>query len=386
MATKTADKPSKPTDTEAPAMTAAAQLAKYLDANKAEHFNYVDDTDYRVSSGSLSLDIEIGGFQPSMVRLVGPSSAGKTSFAFGVVTQFFATVPRARCVYVKAESKLSDDLQARTGLTFTKDPLQWKDNTVFVLECNVYEAVIGLLRDLITNNPNKQTYVFILDSMDGLNLREDLAKTIDQNSRVAGAPKLTKEFLQKVSMAMTKHGHLCFFLSQVSTDIKIDPYAKTTPRQVGGSGGNAVQHFASHVLEFQNWYESDLLLEKPDERLHRSNNRALGHTCKVKIIKTDQEKRYITVEIPIKHSTGGARGGIWREREIGDVMLGWQLVSKKGSWLSFAPQLIAELADKDVTGLPEKVQGMNQLYALLEERRDVADYLFEQFKARVAKG
>lgn len=401
MATKAPAKTQTQETKEAPAATAEAQLTKFLKANKDEHFNYVEDTNYAVSTGSLSLDVEMGLIGPSLVRLVGPSASGKTSFAFGVTKEFFATVSNARAVYIKAEGKLSADLQQRTGLTFVKDPEQWRDNTVFVFETNVYEVVIGLIRDLITNNPSNKRYVFILDSMDGLILREDAVKTVDQNVRVAGAPKITKEFLQKVSVAMTKRGHLCFFLGQVSAEIKLDPYAKGTPRQVGGAGGNAVQHFASHVLEFQNWYESDLLLEKPDERLNRLTNKALGHTCKVKINKTDREKRYVVVEIPIKHNqTGG--GSIWREREIGDAMLMWGLVTKTnpnpdpkkakdegkekkgGSWLYFAPSLINEMADKGLPPLEDtKIQGMNQLYALLEERRDLTDYLFNRFRSMI---
>ncbi len=378
--------------------SAESQLTKFLDANKTEHFNYVEDTTYAVSTGSLCLDVELGLFGPSLVRLVGPSASGKTSFSFGVTKEFFATVPNSRAVYIKAEGKLSAELQERTGLTFVTDPSQWRDKTVFVFETNVYEVVISLIRDLITNNPNGHRYVFILDSMDGLILREDAVKTVDQNVRVAGAPKITKEFLQKISVAMTKRGHLCFFLGQVSAEIKLDPYAKGTPRQVGGAGGNAVQHFASHVLQFENWYEGDLILEKPDERINRLTNKALGHLCKIKIVKTDREKRYVTVEIPIKHNqTGG--GSIWREREIADAMLMWKLVSKTdpakvkegvavvekkgGSWLYIAPHLAAELANKDIPPLPEKVQGLNQLYDLLQTRQDVSDYLFNRFRAMV---
>ncbi len=381
-----APKPTKPTPVTpaVPTGSAESQLTKFLDANKTEHFNYVEDTVYAVSSGSLSLDIELGLWGPNLARLVGPSASGKTSFAFGMTKEFFSTVPNSRAVYIKAEGKLSDDLQARTGLTFIKDPKEWRDKTVFVFECNIYEVVISLIRDLITNNPQGHKYVFILDSMDGLILREDAVKTVDQNVRVAGAPKITKEFLQKVSVAMTKRGHLCFFLGQVSAEIKLDPYAKGTPRQVGGAGGNAVQHFASHVLEFQNWYEGDLILEKPDERLHRTSNKALGHLCKIKIIKTDREKRYTVVEIPIKHNQNGG-GSIWREREIGDAMLMWQLVTKAGSWLTFAPTLNTDLAKENIDPLPEKVQGMNQLYDLLEARRDVSDYLFKRFRDMVSK-
>jgi recombination protein RecA len=386
MAKTETKKVAAPAKVETAAEANANQLTKYLNAHKAEHFNFVEDVDYEVSSGSLKLDIDLGLFRPGLTRLVGPSSAGKSSFALNVAKNFLATVPKSRVVYVKAEGRLSTEIQDRSGLLYTKDPTKWEDGKVFIFESNVYEVVIGLIRDLITNNPEKHIYMFILDSMDGLNLRGDMTKTVDEVNRVAGAPLMTKQFLQKVSVAMTKMGHLCFFLSQISTEIKLDAYSKGSGRQVSGSGGNAAQHFASIVLEFQNWYEGDLLLEDPEARVNSVKNKALGHMCKIKIVKADREKRYYTVEIPIKHEQHGG-GSIWREREIGDMLLTWQLVKKAGSWLSISETLLSELRDANIaTGIPEKVQGMNQLYALLEERKDVSDYLYAKFKTMAAGG
>jgi hypothetical protein len=380
-----------------------AQLSKFLKSNKEDHYNFVEDVLYRVSSGSLALDAEIGGFTPGMSRLVGPSSAGKSSFAFGVVTQFFKTVENSRCVYIKAEGRLSDDIQKRTGLTFTKEADDWKNGTVFIFECNIYETIIGLMRELVVNNPAKIRYMFIIDSMDGLNLKNDIVKAIEEGNKVAGSPLLTKQMLQKISLGMGKNGHMCFFLGQVSAEIKLNPYEKGTPRQVGGSGGSAVQHFASHVLEFENWYESDLILENPSERLNAKTNRAIGHNCKIKISKSDKESRYIKLEIPIRHFENGG-GGIWKEREIGDQLIMWRLVTKTdpeknakkgddegekvekkgGSWLYFDPALRSELKEKVDFEAPVKIQGLNQLYSLLESNKPVSDYLFEKFRSMIS--
>lgn len=381
--------PSKPVTKAAPPVAAPsgtpeASLSRYLTQTKDEHFNYIEDTNYVISTGSLGLDAEIGGFGPGLARLVGPASAGKTSFSLNVARQFVATVPNSRVLYIKCEGRLSSEIQARCGLPFVKDPTLWATGSVFIFECNVYEVVIGLLRELISNNETKTRYLVILDSMDGLNLRGDMEKTVDEANRVAGAPLLTKQFLQKVSVAMAKHGHLCLFLSQVSAEIKLDPYAKGTPRQVGGAGGNAVQHFASHVLAFQEWYESDLILEDPDSKPDRLKNRPLGHYCKVRITKTDKEKRHITVPIPIKHGvTNGS--AVWLEREVADQLLAFGLVTKKGGWLTLTDVLLGVLKEQDAAeGLPAQVNGMNQLYDLLEAHPKVTAFLFSHFKALIS--
>lgn len=357
-------------------------LTRYLDRNKTEHFNYVEDTKYCVSTGSLNLDAEIGGFGPCLIRLAGNASSGKSSFALNVARNFITTVPHSKVVYIKSEARLSDEIQQRCGLKFTKNPKEWEDGTVFVFECNIYEVIIGLLRELIMDNPTKSVYMIILDSMDGLNLRSDYEKSINEANKVAGASLLSSQFLQKISVAMAKYGHLCMMLSQVRTEIKLDPYAKASLRQVASAGGTAIQHYASHVLFFQEWYEGDLILEKPDERVDRLKNKPLGHICKVKLNKTDKEKRHLTVEIPIKHGVING-SAIWREREISDQLLGWGLVTKGGSWFTFTDTLTKELTDQGFKEIPEKVQGLNQLNAFLESRADVTTYLFNKFKSMI---
>lgn len=357
-------------------------LTRYLDKNKAEHFNYVEDTEYLVSTGSLNLDSEIGGFGPSLVRLCGNASAGKSSFALNVARNFLATVPKSRVLYIKSEARLSKEIQDRIGLTFVKDPKQWADGNVFVFECNIYETIIGLMRELVVNNPDKHIYMFIIDSMDGLNLRNDMAKAIDEGNKVAGAPLMTAQFLQKMSVAMTKYGHLCMMLSQVRSEIKLDPYAKAGQRQVASAGGAAVQHYASHVLFFKEWYEGDLLLGKPDERADRIKNPPLGHLCRVVLAKTDREKRHLVVEIPIKHGvTGGS--SIWREREVTDQLLTFGLITKGGSWFTLTDVLAKELVEKGFQDIPEKLQGLNQVNDFLTSRQDITDYLFTKFKAMI---
>ena len=368
-----------PKEASLPSATAESLLSRYLDKNKTEHYNYVPDTDYLVSTGSLNLDSEIGCFGPGMVRLCGNASAGKSSFALNVARNFLDTVPHSRVLYVKCEARLSKEIQDRSGLTFIKDPKEWRDGTVFVFECNVYEVIIGLLRELVTDNPTKCVYMIILDSMDGLNLRADITRPIDESNKVAGAALMTTQFLQKMSVAMTKYGHLCMFLSQVRTEIRLDPYAKAGIRQVASAGGAAIQHYASHVLFFQDWHEGDLILEKPDERADRIKNRSLGHICKIKLAKTDKEKRHIVVEIPIKHGVVNG-SSVWKEREISDQLFGWGLVSKKGSWITLSDVLRKELTEHKLDGAPEQIQGLNQLHAFLESHQDITAYLFNRFK------
>ncbi len=380
------------------------QLAKYLNATKADHFNLdAPIQHFTIPTGSLGLDIELeGGFRSGAQRVAGNPQAGKTPFLLNVIDNFLDTVPKSKAVWFKSEGRLSTKNLSRVRHKVVTKAEDWVDGTIFVFKTNIYETVIGWIRQSITDNPSGTRYAFVLDSLNTMVLRNDVPKPIEEGNRVAGAPMLTAQMFQRIALALNERGHYAFFVSQVTAEIKLNPYDKTPPRQTEGSGGNALAHNANEALEFQNWYEGDLILKDPNERLNRLTNPALGHVVKVKIKKSDTEKRYTTVEIPIRYGVIGG-SAIWREREVADCMLMWHLVSKTnpaaalkdgaakegeapkkgGSWLYLSPTLITELADKGITDLPEKLQGMDRLYALLDERKDVTDYLFAKFRSMI---
>lgn len=386
----------------------SAQMAAYLNKTSEDHYNLRETIPpFRVSSGSLNLDMEIeGGFSEGAHRILGNPQAGKSPFTLNVIDNFLDVVPHSRGVWCKAEGRFSgrNMARARHPLVFTaKD---WVDGTIFVFKNSIYETWIDMIRDLVHNNETGCRYAFVTDSLNNMILRNDQPKATDEESRVAGAPKLTTQMFQRIGQALNELGHIAFFISQVTAEIKLNAYDKTPPRQGSSSGGNSVAHNANESLELLNWYEGDLILKNPAERLDRVTNPALGHTLKVKIQKSSSEKRYVVVEIPIKYGvTNGS--AIWREREIGDQMLMWHLVTKvnpkaeekkkeekegakpkkESSWLYFSSAFLNELAEKGFPALDdEKVQGLNQLYDLLETRKDISEYLFTKFRAMVGGG
>ncbi len=375
----------KADDKEKKVLDPAAQMAAYLKQTSADHYNLVETAPpLRLSSGSLNLDMEIGGFSEGAHRILGGPNLGKTPFTLNVVDTFLDEVPNSRAVWCKAEGRFSSLNMGRARHPLVTKAEDWVNGTIFVFKCSVYETWIDMMRGYVMNNPTKCRYAFVTDSLNNLILRADRDKATDAAAKVAGAPLLTSQMFQRMGQALNEMGHIAFFLSQVTAEIKLNPYDKTPPRQGSSGGGNSIAHNANESVEFLNWYEGDLILKNPDERLNRVTNPALGHVLKVKLQKSSSEKRFVTVEIPIKY---GVQGGsaIWREREVADQMLMWQLVTKAGSWLTLAPSLNDDLAKEKIAALPEKVQGMNQLHALLEDRKDVTTYLFNRFKGMVAQ-
>ena len=64
-------------------------LKSFLSENKEHHYNFEDEIDYKVSSGSLKMDFELGGgLGPGLHRFIGINEGGKTSESLEVMKNF----------------------------------------------------------------------------------------------------------------------------------------------------------------------------------------------------------------------------------------------------------------------------------------------------------
>lgn len=86
--------------------------------DKKDHvYNFVKEVDYKVSSGSLKLDIEMeGGLSPGLARFSGGTESGKTSCALTFAKKHQETTKDGFVVYFKAEGRLSKKMLERHGL------------------------------------------------------------------------------------------------------------------------------------------------------------------------------------------------------------------------------------------------------------------------------
>lgn len=365
--------PKKDTDEQADVVSPESQLGSYLKDTKEDHYNFESDNDYRVRASSLSLTSAMdGGISPGAHRALGITAGGKTSCTLDMMYHHLKRGKGYRAIYIKSEGRLSGDMKERSGITFTTDAAEWKDGTCFVFESNVYEAVFGLLGDLIRNNPTKTRYFIVIDSLDMMAKRDDLAKPLTEAGQVAGGALITSVFLKKTQAALAKRGHICWFISQVRESIKLNPYEKSSPRQGGASGGHAVEHAGDWVLQFLERFNDDIIREGGEK-----SGKILGHYCRVKIIKSNNEKYGVEVRYPIRYGRKNA-SSVWVEREIIDLLLSWEQIEKTGAWLRFDSELRTEVKTGTGFDLPEKIQGIDNAYKLLEEQPKVTQFLFDR--------
>ncbi len=358
-------------------LDASDVLSSQLKDNKDKHLNFVKEHYYRVSTGSLKLDLDMGTLMPGVHRLVGIPESGKTSFSFEVAREFLKTANR-RVLYVKAEGKLSREMMDRTGIPFVLDPSKWKDGTIFVLESNTYEFIVNTIRKLMRNNPKETEFLIIIDSTDGLITEADQKKEFGENRKVAGTPLLTKQFLQDTNLEICKYGHIVLLLSQHSSNIQIDPYAPDDGNKTvsgGGSGGWAALHFANFILEFKPRYQKDWILQNNSQKPDRQKNKIIGHKVKIAVKKSPNETTGLTFDYPVKYHVIG-KSSVWKEKEIIDILIGWQTIKQRGAWFDLEPSIMQGLKDK---GLPvkEKYHGEAEIFDWLTENPKVVKHFGE---------
>lgn len=362
-------------------MTPQAQALAYLKETKKDHYNFEKEIYYKVPSSSLNLNLELGSGLPNGAhRFMGITAGGKTSCALDFMFNFLKMDKSNRGIYFKCEGRLSPEVKARSGIEFTTDAENWNNNCLTV-ESNIYEVVFGFIRSLIIDNPTGAKYFFIIDSVDSMVKRDDLAKPLEEAQQVAGGALITSVFLKKTALALARRGHICVFISQIREEIKINQYQVTTQRQGKSSGGHALEHASSVVMNFLGRYNDDVIRENPSDK----NSKVIGHRCKIKIIKSDNEN-YNELNYPIRYGATGGRS-VWKELECIDMLQAWSQLKRKGdkgAWFYLEENILNELKKLD-TECPEKFQGLDNVRLYLESKPDITDYLCSKYTTVLGK-
>lgn len=348
------------------------QLDQYLKSNKGDHLNYEDTVTWKASTGSLLFDSELGGgFGPGGIKVNGASFAGKSSCVLTCFKNALETVENSKGLWFKAEGRLDQEMQDRSGAKFVFDVKDWKVGTIFVVESNIYEFIIDLINNLVKNNPNKIRYLFAIDSVDALIRRDDEEKEAKDGEKVGAGGLLMSLLFKKAGLVLNKLGHCLFALSQLRAKVETNQYApKDQNKSVGGGGSNALVHGVNQVWNFKGRTKSVNI---------EDGGNVVGHYCVVDLSKGVKERIDVQVRYPIKH---GRKGGnsVWLEHELGDLLIQWNFVEKNKAWFNFDPSFLKELSDNGFNVEDEfKIHGEANLKSWLEKNPEITKYLYQKF-------
>lgn len=362
----------------------------FYKANKGEIYGEYHDP-YKVSFGVFGLDVMTGGIAGgTLARFIGSPNSGKSSEALLVIKNFFDIRPKSRGLIIPTEARLTEKMKTRSGVKFVEKPEDWVNHTCLILPMNIYDRIANFIWTLVKTNEmrpkeEQENLAVMIDSMDYLTVESDYDKAIGENNKVAGPQFLSKKLWAKLALPFNAGGHIFLANSQISSAPKIDPYSKDPIRQGGSSGGNAIQHQASTVIEFAQRYEGDYILEDENAKYDEKKNPKIGHLVKGWIRKSDNEKYDVKFEYAVKYGrTNG--NSVFVERELVDMLIIWELLKKESAQGSAVvnPDLQTELKAIDPE-FPDKFRSIGRAVEYFESKPEVSNYLVQKFKKMLTK-
>ena len=288
-----------------------------------------------VPTGSLSLDLALGiGGLPKgrIIELYGHESSGKTTLALHAV----ANVQKAggSAAFIDAEHALDPGYARKIGVDL--------DNLI-VSQPNSGEEALTICEELVKSGALD---IVVVDSVAALTPQAEIDGAMG-DSHVGLQARLMSQAMRKLTAAIAQSGTLCVFTNQVR-EKKIGVMfgnPETTP------GGKALKFYASCRLQVQ--------------RIGAIKNTAgeiVGNRTRVKVVKNKVAAPFTEAEFDILYSCG-----ISYEGSVIDAAIARGVVEKRGSWLAFGQEQLAQGSLATITYLKENPSVTERIVAAIKE-------------------
>jgi recombination protein RecA len=296
----------------------AAQINKKFGEGMVVLGSEVTDMIPRIPSGSLSLDLILGGGWPAnqWVEIIGDESSGKTAIALKTIAANQKRDPEFITVWVAAEKWVAEYAEMCGVDT----------NRVFVVETNDMETAYNAAIDFAAS---KEIDCIVIDSLPALVPGDEDEKQME-GSTVGRGALLTGKFFRKVgkatkrSLTEAERPVLGIMINQWRQKIGVmygDP--RTTP---GGVGKNYA-YFVRVEVRRGDWIEIGTGKEK--ERV--------GQTIQIRTIKnkTAPAQRVAFVDFYFDEGADVVPGDYDFAKEVLAIAMMEEIVERKGAFYSY---------------------------------------------------
>lgn len=188
-----------------------------------------------IGSGCKTLDLALGGgwAEQRIFNIVGDKSTGKTLLMIEAAADFARKYPKGKIRYAECEAAFDPEYAAALGMPVDRvnfgEPLETVEDMFEELDAIVKEA--------------KQPTLYILDSLDALSDRSEMARDLDEGSYGANKAKQMSQMFRRLTGKLSRSKVTLGIVSQIRDKIGISFGRKTTR-----SGGHALDFYASQVL------------------------------------------------------------------------------------------------------------------------------------------
>jgi recombination protein RecA len=286
-----------------------------------------------VSSGSLTLDLALGGGLPRgrVIEIYGPESSGKTTLVLHAIAEVQKSGGTA--AFIDAEHALDPSYAAKLGVDIENLLISQPDTGEMALE-----IVDNLVRSMAVD-------IVAIDSVAALVPKAEIEGEMG-DSHMGLQARLMSQALRKITANVGRSNCIVVFLNQLRQKIGISYGSPETT-----TGGTALKFYASVRLDIRRI-----------QTLKRGTEE-YGNRVKVKVAKNKIAPPFRIAEFDIIFGKGISRMGC-----IVDLAEETDIITRKGAWYSYNGDNIAQGRDKAITYLEEKPEFALEIEKLVREK------------------
>lgn len=283
-----------------------------------------------IPTGNLLIDraLGVGGFaRGRIVEIYGPESSGKTTLTLTAIAQAQKTGGLA--AFIDVEHALDPQYAARLGVNL---------DDLLVSQPSSGEEALQICEALVRSN---SIDVIVVDSVAALVTKQELEGEIG-DSTVGAQARLMSAALRKLTSFISKARTVCVFTNQIREKIGVmfgNP--ETTP------GGRALKFYASVRVDIRRIGQ-----------IKASDGSVAGNRTKIKVVKNKVAPPFTECEFDIMYNEGISSVG-----SLLDLAMEYDIIQKRGSWISYNGSQIAQGRD----AAKEALKSNPDLYKEIEE-------------------
>lgn len=284
-----------------------------------------------IPTGNLLIDraLGVGGFaRGRVVEIYGPESSGKTTLTLTAIAQ--AQKSGGLAAFIDVEHALDPQYAARLGVNL---------DDLLVSQPNSGEEALQICEALVRSNAID---VIVVDSVAALVTKQELEGEIG-DSTVGAQARLMSAALRKLTSFISKARTVCIFTNQIREKIGVmfgNP--ETTP------GGRALKFYASVRVDIRRIGQ-----------IKGSDGSVTGNRTKIKVVKNKVAPPFTECEFDIMYNEGISSVG-----SLLDLAMEYDIIQKRGSWISYNGSQIAQGRD----AAKEALKSNQELYSEIEEQ------------------
>ena len=287
-----------------------------------------------LSSGSLSLDIALGGGYPKgrMIEIYGPESSGKTTLTLHAIAEIQKQGGTA--AFIDAEHALDPAYAKRLGVDTDNLLVSQPDNG---------EQALEIVETLVRSNA---VDLIVVDSVAALVPQAEIDGDMG-DSHMGLQARLMSQALRKLTGIINKSKATVIFINQIRMKIGVmfgNPETTT--------GGNALKFYASVRADIRRVGQ---IKEGED---------IIGNRTKVKIVKNKIAAPFRVAEFDIMYNEGISKTG-----DVLDLAVQHGVVGKAGAWFDYNDAKIG--------------QGREQTKKYLKENSEILAEIEAKVRAKV---